>query len=99
MIRMAIGPIGQRDDARTRTPDQLCDDADVRWISADPPIRQPEIRPPPRTQCVARALGLGETLLGSSVAPHLSGSHIAQTDGVAERRMLCDRATNPDLDV
>ena len=96
---MTILPIGNGDRARPHAANQFDDLARVLLRGPDRAVGQREILAPRRAQHRARRLGLPDALIRSAVARHLAARQIAQPDRVTERRMLGERAAEPNLQI
>jgi hypothetical protein len=66
---------------------------------ADFPIGPAEILPPCCSEYQTRGLGFGKPLLYRAVAAHLACGQVAQSDAKASRRMMRNRAAQPDFQV
>ena len=96
---MAIVPVRQRDRARAAAANQLGHAARMVRARANGPIRQPQVLTPGHSQYAPGLLRFQHALFRSAVGGQFAPGEIAQSNGVAERRMLGQRPAESDLQI
>ena len=99
VIRMAVGPVRQRDRLRPMPANERDRLFELRRILADAPIGPPQVLAEPRAEHSASRFRFLEPDVRRAVAAHLAGGQIAQPDRQTERHVMRNRSAEADLEI